>query len=180
MGNGRVDAAKPQFNRRVSRRRVHHRVGHQDRIHRRGTCGKQGIGKLHGNIRCSKRRSQKDANTVAVALVNGYSRVRERLPRRCGRHKRRAVHPPQIFDGDKIARREVADFRGEMRRQGLRIKRLQGVHGAIARKKPPVKFVFAHTQRGNHPQAGYDNALVRRLIALSTHGPHPALHICRK
>jgi hypothetical protein len=142
----------------MSRGRVHHHVGNQNGIYKRRPFRKHGACKLHGNIRRTERRPQKNADPVTIFRRYGKARIRKRQTRRSARQKRQSVHAPDIFYGNKIARREITHFRGKMRPVRIGIKRLHGANSAIAFKKPSAKFVLAHAQRCDHPQAGHYNA----------------------
>jgi hypothetical protein len=87
MRNGNIDSAKSKFDGRMTRRRVHHGIGNQDRVDRRWSFTHERVRDLNRNIRRSERRTQKDADTVTVFSVDGHPCIVKRHSCRRGRHQ---------------------------------------------------------------------------------------------
>jgi len=158
MRDGRVDAAESQLDGRMARRRIHHRVGDQNRIDRRRTFREKRAGNRNRDVGRAESRSQQNADTVAVFLRHGDMRIFKRQAGRRRRQKRRPVHPPQIPDGDEVARVEIAHFRTQPRRGRLRVERLHRPDAACTGKQPLGKGALPHAQRRGHSQAGHHDA----------------------
>jgi len=79
-----IDAAKAQFNGRVSGRRVHHRVGHQNRIDGPRSLGKQRVFELRRDVGRAERAPKEDAHAIAVFSRDGDACIGKREAGRCG------------------------------------------------------------------------------------------------